>query len=36
MERTDAEKGKLALDAFRTAGAAPGGSLGERELVADF
>jgi len=36
MPRTDAEKGRLVLDAFRSAGTAPGGMLSAPDLVAGF
>lgn len=36
MPRTDAEKGQLVLDAFRSAGTAPGGMLSASDLIADF
>ena len=36
MAGTDADKGQVVLDAFRTAGTPSGGSLSALDLVADF
>lgn len=36
MTTSDAEKGKLVLDAFRAAGTQAGGALTALDLVADF